>query len=56
MTPQEKKYYQQIRRKFEDEQKIARAVKWAIYVILAGVVAIVLLSQGILYLQLIFKP
>jgi uncharacterized membrane protein YbaN (DUF454 family) len=37
MTQQEKEYYRQIRRRFEDEQKIARAVKWAIYVILAGV-------------------
>ncbi|WP_285056644.1 hypothetical protein [Pedobacter ginsengisoli] len=36
MTPREKEYYQQIRRRFEDEQKIARAVKWAIYVMLAG--------------------
>jgi uncharacterized membrane protein YbaN (DUF454 family) len=39
MTQQEKKYYQQIRRRFEDEQKIARAVKWAIYVIVVAVAA-----------------
>lgn len=38
MTQQEKEYYQQIRRRFEDEQKIARAVKWAIYVIIGGMV------------------
>jgi hypothetical protein len=38
MTQQEKEYYQKIRRKFEDEQKIAMAVKWAIYLILVGVV------------------
>lgn len=38
MTEQEKEYYQQIRRKFEDEQKIVKAVKWAIYMMLIGVV------------------
>jgi uncharacterized membrane protein YbaN (DUF454 family) len=36
MTQQEKDYYRKIRRKFEDERKIASAVKWAIYVILVG--------------------
>jgi hypothetical protein len=35
MTQQEKEYYKQIRRRFENEQKIARAVKW-IYLIVVG--------------------
>jgi hypothetical protein len=37
MTQQEKDYYQQIRRSFEDEQKITRVVKCPIYVMPAGV-------------------
>jgi hypothetical protein len=36
MTEQEKQYYQRIRKQFEDELKIARAVKWSVYLIAIG--------------------
>jgi len=36
MTEEEKVYYEKIRKEYLDQLKIARAIKWGIYVILIG--------------------